>query len=65
VYRLAAGASELVPITDAPAHPLVLYRSGGVIVAAAWDFRDEPGVASVTSISTDDGATWITVPAPE
>jgi hypothetical protein len=63
VYRLAAGASQLVPVAGVPAHPL-LYRTGGVIVAATWDQRHEPGVASVASISTDNGASWITVPPP-
>jgi hypothetical protein len=63
-YRLAAGASELTPIAGAPAHA-VFYRTGGVIAAVSSDQRAEPGVAAVASISTDDGVTWIAVPAPE
>jgi hypothetical protein len=65
MFRLPAGESELVPMPEAPAHSMVLYRSGGVIVAPMMDQRNEPPFASVGSISTDDGATWQTLPVPQ
>ena len=65
VYRLRAGGSTLEPVAGAPAHPSVMYNSGGVVVVAqAWEENDGPDLGSVASVSTDDGATWTAVPAP-
>jgi hypothetical protein len=51
--------------TGAPAHPGLLYATGGVIVAAQGSDRgDDPDRGSVVSVSPDGGTTWYAVPPP-
>jgi hypothetical protein len=65
LYRLKAGATAVEKLPGGPAHAAVLYRTGGVLVAATvWAESDEPALNSVVSISTDGGSTWRSVPAP-
>jgi hypothetical protein len=65
LFRFSPGATSLQKVAGAPAHPGVLYLSGGVIVAAqVWDQRQDPELASVVSVSADGGTTWTAVPAP-
>jgi photosystem II stability/assembly factor-like uncharacterized protein len=64
-YRLKAGTTAVEKLPKAPTHPHQLYRTADWVVAAqAWDERPEPNLASVVSISPDNGTTWRTISAP-
>jgi hypothetical protein len=65
LYRLASGSTVVEKLTAAPAHPAVLYRTGGVIVAApAIEGGGDPDLGPVAWVSPDDGATWLPIPPP-
>jgi len=65
MYRLTAGTTALAPLAGAPAHPQLLYRTGGWVVAAMYHTESGEQIReSVVSVSPDGGSTWRVVPGP-
>jgi hypothetical protein len=65
VYQLSPDTGTLQRLTGPPANPVLLYRTGGWLVASSvWNDGDEPIRESIVSVSPDNGTTWRVVPPP-